>query len=64
MYGKVVWREIEDLHGVVITGRSENNIRCVDDTFLIAEKEEDLQFLQNIPDKAIEERESFGLSCN
>ena len=61
LYGEIILREVEELHGVVINGRNVNNIRYADDTVLIAGTEKDLQHILN---KVIKESESFRLALN
>ncbi len=61
LYSEIIFREVEELHGGVINGRNENNIRYADDTVLIAETEKDLQHILN---KVIKESESLGLALN
>ena len=46
--------------GIKISGRYINNLRCADDTALMAESEEELKSLL----KAKEETEKFGLKLN
>ena len=47
--------------GIMITGRNINNLRCADDTTLMAEREEDLKsLLMNVK----EESEKAGLKFN
>ena len=47
--------------GIKIAGRNANNLRCVDDTNLMAESEEELKSLLM---KVKEESEKFGLKLN
>ena len=47
--------------GIKITGRSINNLRCADDTTLMAKSEEELKSLLM---KVKEESEKFGLKLN
>ena len=60
LYSEVIFRENEELHGVVINGRNVRYIRYADDTVLVAETKD----LQHIFDKVIEGNESLGLSLN
>ena len=57
----MILREIEELHGVLINGRSIKNIKYADYTVLSAETENDLLCIHN---KVIEKCESLGLSLN
>ena len=50
--------EVQD--GIKITGRNINNLRCADDTTLMAESEE----LKNLLIKMREESEKVGLKLN
>ena len=45
IYTELIFRESQDLDGVKINGKNINNLRYADDTVLIAEDREDLQFL-------------------
>ena len=47
--------------GIKIAGRNINNLRCADDTHLMAESEEELKGLLM---KVKEENEKFGLKLN
>ena len=47
--------------GIVIAGRNVNNLRCADDTTLMAESEEELKSLLM---KVKEESENVGLKLN
>ena len=47
--------------GIKITGRNINNLRCADDTILMAESEEELKSLLM---KVKEESENVGLKLN
>ena len=53
---------LEEAHaGIKISGRSINNLRCTDDTTLMAESEEELKSLLM---KVKEESENAGLKLN
>ena len=48
IYTEVIFREAEELEGIMINGHNVNNLRYVDDTALIASDEEKLQKLVDI----------------
>ena len=53
---------LEEAHaGIKISGRNINNLRCADDTTLMAESEEELKILLM---KVKEESEKIGLKLN
>lgn len=43
LYSEIITRSIQDMHGVSVSGRNLNNLRCADDTVLIAASEMQLQ---------------------
>ena len=56
-----MFRKIDSLVGIKIVRRNINNLRCADDTTLIAESEEELKSLLM---KVKEESEKAGLKLN
>ena len=42
---ELLFRESEDIQGWVVGGTNVSNLRCVDDTALIAENDQDLQMI-------------------
>ncbi|RUS75173.1 hypothetical protein EGW08_017081 [Elysia chlorotica] len=61
LYTEIIFRNINELPGMNISGQNINNIRYVDDTALVAETPEQLQALL---DKVNEESENCGLAMN
>ena len=64
LYAEYVMRNAgldEAQAGIKIAGRNINNLRCADDTTLVAENEEELQSLMM---KVKEESEKAGLKLN
>ncbi|RUS75926.1 hypothetical protein EGW08_016314 [Elysia chlorotica] len=61
LYTEIIFRNINELPGMNISGQNINNIRYADDTALVAETPEQLQALL---DKVNEESENCGLAMN
>ena len=61
LYTEMIMREIEDMEGFRIGGKVVNNLRCADDTVILAESEEQLQQLINT---VVTESELKGLYLN
>ncbi|RUS71508.1 hypothetical protein EGW08_020721 [Elysia chlorotica] len=61
LYTEIIFRNINELPGMNISGQNINNIRYADDTALVAETPEQLQALL---DKVNEESEKCGLAMN
>ena len=59
LYSEAILREIEDLNGFIISGHDVTNLRCADDTMLIADSEEKIRALL---DRVIVESEKMGLT--
>ena len=61
LYSENIFRNVEDINGIIIGGRIINNIRYADDTVLIADSEQDLQHLV---DAVVAHSEQLGLELN
>ncbi|GFN73966.1 retrovirus-related pol polyprotein from type-2 retrotransposable element r2dm [Plakobranchus ocellatus] len=61
LYSEIIMRNLENHPGIKVGGQNINNLRCADDTVLIAENKEDLQKLLNIVE---EESRKKGLELN
>src|SRR5215467_9204708 len=63
MYGEYILRRVgfEEDKGIKVGGRTINNLRCADDTTILAEDKEDLK---NLLKKIKEESEKAGLMLN
>lgn len=61
LYSQVIIDEIEDLEGITIGGININNIKCADDTVLIADSEDKLQ---SLVDRLDVECSTIGLKIN
>ena len=48
LYSEIIMRDFMDLEGNKFGGRNINNIRCADDTSLVADSEEKLQALVQV----------------
>ena len=61
LYSENIFRNVEEISGIIIGGRNINNIRYADDTVLIADNEQDLQHLV---DEVVAHSEQLGLELN
>ena len=60
-YSELILRELEQERGIQIGGQNVTNLRCADDTVLLAESQEDLQRLLDV---LVAESERKELSIN
>ena len=61
LYTECIFKSIEGMPGINISGNIVNNLRYADDTVLIADNEQDLQ---NIVDTIHHQSKEFGLDMN
>ena len=61
LYGKKIFRELEDLEGINVGGHNLNNLRFADDSALVAHIQEGPQDLLN---KVVAESKKKGLEIN
>ena len=61
IYSEIILNELEGIPGVNVGGRNLNNLRYADDTALVADSKDKLQYLVNI---LVRESESKGLRVN
>ena len=61
LYSEMIMREVKDMDGIKVNGENITNVRCADDTALIADSEKKLQ---DIVYKIVTESQKLGLSLN